>query len=241
MRLRNTSFIAIFLVLIIAGAVSAQSALQIKEPIFDFGYVPQQTTVSHIFWLYSTGNDPLKIIEVQPGCGCTKAPLEKDVVPVGDSTQLEILFSSRFYEGPLTKRPSIETDEGKIKKYLQFSADIYKDPSKTKPIVLNPNIFDLSRIAGKDRSKLQFEITNVSDQDLKLEVIDYPEAMLKIDFPDKIKAGKTETGKVEVKDFFKNIEFEKSITIELNDKDHTRFTIPVKRAIVIPGKASSTL
>jgi len=241
MKTSGTLLNVILLIFILTGTVSAQSALQIKEPIFDFGYVPQNSTVSHIFWLYSTGNEPLNIIEVQPGCGCTKAPLEKDIVPVGDSTQLEILFSSRLYDGPLTKRPAIETDEGKIKKYLQFSANIYKDPSKTEPIVLNPNIFDMSRFGEKDRTKLQFEITNASDKDLKLEVIDHPEAMLKIDFPDKIKAGRTETGKVEVKNFFKNIEFEKSITIELNDKNHTRFTIPVKRAIVIPGTTSSSL
>jgi len=241
MRISRIMTDTILIFLVLAGLVSAQSALQIKKPIFDFGYVPQNSTVSHIFWLYSTGNAPLKIEEVRPGCGCTKAPLEKDIVPVGDSAQLEILYSSRLYEGPQTKRPAIETNEGKINKYLQFSANIYKDPAQTRPIVLKPHIFDISRYGEKSRTKIEFEITNVSDRDLKLEVIDYPKSMLKLDFPDKIKAGKTESGKAEVKDFFKNIEFEKSITIELNDEDHTRFTIPVKRVIKIPGKASSSL
>jgi hypothetical protein len=34
---------------------------------FNFGYVPQNSAVSHVFWLLSTGDDTLKIIKVQPG------------------------------------------------------------------------------------------------------------------------------------------------------------------------------
>ena len=232
---------AVILSLPSAGTALAQSSLLIKEPIFDFGYVPQNSTISHVYWLYSNGKAPLKIESIQPGCGCTKAPLEKDVIAVGDSTQLEIIYSSRMYSGPQTKRPAIESNEGKIKKYLQFSANVYQDPNSTRPIVLKPHIFDISQYGEKSRTEFKFEIENISDQELKLEVIDYPESMLKIDFPKKIKPGKTESGKVEVKGIFKNVEFEKSITIELNDEGRTRFTIPVKRIIQIPGKASSSL
>jgi hypothetical protein len=41
--------------------------LSIPDPSFDFGYAPQNSTISHVFWLHSTGTDSLKIIKVSPG------------------------------------------------------------------------------------------------------------------------------------------------------------------------------
>ena len=45
----------------------AQPKLTIPEAEFDFGYVPQHASISHVFWLHSTGTDSLKIVNVRPG------------------------------------------------------------------------------------------------------------------------------------------------------------------------------
>lgn len=50
-----------------AGNILAEPQLTIPESIFDFGLVPQNSTISHVFWLYSTGTDSLKIANVRPG------------------------------------------------------------------------------------------------------------------------------------------------------------------------------
>jgi hypothetical protein len=47
--------------------VVAAPQLTIPETEFDFGFVPQNAKISHIFWLYSTGTDTLKILQVSPG------------------------------------------------------------------------------------------------------------------------------------------------------------------------------
>lgn len=51
------------------GVSSAQAAprLTIPESSFDFGYVPQNSKITHDFWLYSSGDDSLKILKVVPG------------------------------------------------------------------------------------------------------------------------------------------------------------------------------
>ncbi|TFH54744.1 MAG: hypothetical protein E4G91_11010 [Candidatus Zixiibacteriota bacterium] len=41
--------------------------LTIPETEFDFGFAPQAGKISHDFWLYSEGNDTLKILQVNPG------------------------------------------------------------------------------------------------------------------------------------------------------------------------------
>ena len=41
--------------------------LEIPEPEFDFGFIPQSAKVSHVFWLYAAGEDTLRILKVNPG------------------------------------------------------------------------------------------------------------------------------------------------------------------------------
>lgn len=48
------------------AAVSAPR-LTIPESAFNFGYVPQNSKVSHQFWLLSTGDDSLRILKIVPG------------------------------------------------------------------------------------------------------------------------------------------------------------------------------
>ncbi|UCD16764.1 MAG: hypothetical protein JSV44_09940 [Candidatus Zixiibacteriota bacterium] len=52
---------------LLPGLVTAQPKLTIPESIFDFGFTPQNSKVSHIFWLHSTGTDSLIIEKVKPG------------------------------------------------------------------------------------------------------------------------------------------------------------------------------
>lgn len=73
---------------------------------------------------------------------------------------------------------------------------------------------------------------------MNIKLVDMPEGMFKLKLPKKVKAGKTEKGKIEILDEFVSQEFKKSITIELTDKAVSRFTIPIERTIRIPGKKS---
>ena len=50
-----------------AAPVSAEPNLTIPESIFDFGFAPQKSKLSHRFWLKSTGTDSLIIDKVVPG------------------------------------------------------------------------------------------------------------------------------------------------------------------------------
>ncbi len=54
-------------VILLTGGVDAAPRLTFSDSLFNFGYVPQNSKVSHVFWLYSTGDDTLRIIKVSPG------------------------------------------------------------------------------------------------------------------------------------------------------------------------------
>ena len=164
-----------------------------------------------------------------PGCGCTKAPLEKSEIAPGDSTRLEIIFSTRTYKNKVSKSPKILTNEGPPNKKVNIKVNIVADNDATYPLVFNPFKLSMTSFGNKVNDEIKFVIENVSDEDIKLALIDYPPDILKIELPDKIKPGKKKYGKVKLIDPDAYQSFEKSFTLELNDLKKTRYTIPVKR------------
>jgi hypothetical protein len=66
---RTTVRLLTFLVGVVMafGAAYAAPTLVIPNDTFDFGFVPQQSEISHEFWLHSVGDDMLKILKVVPG------------------------------------------------------------------------------------------------------------------------------------------------------------------------------
>ncbi len=52
---------------LMTGMALAAPRLTIPEGEFDFGFVPQNSEIAHVFWLHSTGEDSLKIVQVTPG------------------------------------------------------------------------------------------------------------------------------------------------------------------------------
>lgn len=64
---RTVLFLVAVLVFLGTTSVFGAPRLTIPESIFDFGIVPQNSSISHVFWLHSTGDDTLRIINVKPG------------------------------------------------------------------------------------------------------------------------------------------------------------------------------
>lgn len=67
MQRKVITTVTVLLVLLMVTAVHAAPRLEIPISEFDFGYVPQNSKISHTFWLHSTGDDTLKILKVVPG------------------------------------------------------------------------------------------------------------------------------------------------------------------------------
>jgi hypothetical protein len=61
------TFSAVLAFVLWGASAHAAPRLNLPETSFDFGYVPQNSTISHVFWMYSTGDDTLKILNVSPG------------------------------------------------------------------------------------------------------------------------------------------------------------------------------
>jgi len=67
MTSKTKLLLVLLLIFLVAGSLMAAPRLTINESSFDFGFVPQNSKISHDFWLDSTGDDTLKILKVVPG------------------------------------------------------------------------------------------------------------------------------------------------------------------------------
>ena len=117
---------------------------------------------------------------------------------------------------------------------IAFSVEVVQNPDSTFPLVISPPRMDFSPVQGKRVTTAEVKIKNVSQEEIKLKVVDSPVDFFKIRFSkDKIKPSKEIDLEVRLNRDLKEDSFKKSITVELNDKARTRFTIPVKREMEI--------
>lgn len=230
-RRRRLSGLTLFLALVVTVSAVAAPRLTIKENEFRYGFVPQNTTLSHPFWLYSTGDDSLKILKVIPGCSCMKAPLEKDVLAVGDSTRLEIIYDTKVVVGEVTKQPRIETNEGKPDKFVRFIANVVRRPDSTYPLTIKPYKLDISQFSEKKRDTMRFSITNVSDKPINLSLVYSANEYFDLKLPKSVKPHEIVYGTIKLKPAVLGESFEKSFTFEVNDEQKNRYTVPVKRSL----------
>ncbi len=96
---------------------------------------------------------------------------------------------------------------------------------------MKPYKLDLSQFGEKLRDKINFTISNVSDEKIDLTIVSYASKFFEITMPSSVDAGKTISCSLKLnKDILKQ-NFEKSFTIETSDSKKTRFTVPVKRQV----------
>lgn len=108
-------------------------------------------------------------------------------------------------------------------------------PDSTYPIIIKPYKLDISQFGEKTRDQMRFTITNVSDSAYDLSLAAAPSQLLTVTLPKSVPAGKSVEGSIKLLPNALKKEFEKSITIQLNDGKSSRFTVPVKRALRLPG------
>ncbi|MBD3404041.1 DUF1573 domain-containing protein [candidate division GN15 bacterium] len=216
---------------LLAGSVLAGPELTIPHTSFDFGYMPQHAVATHKYELRSTGDAELIITQIKPGCGCTKTPLEKNTLAPGEATELELVFDSKRFRGPVTKAARIFSNEGREHQLIDFTANILIRPDSTWPVIVTPYKMNMSQLGSSPRTEAEFTLTNLSENDLSPALITAADDYISVTLPEVIAAGQSATGRVQLTDAAVKMEFEKSFTFELDDGGRTRFTVPVTRTL----------
>lgn len=130
--MRNFSIIrtiaAGFALALAAGtAAYAQPKMEIVGgDTYDWGRVPpgKLTTVVQV---KNVGDQDLKISEVRPACGCTAAPIDKNLLPPGDIGKISITLDVNSRSGPVEKTVTISSNDSTMPaRILHLKADVHR-------------------------------------------------------------------------------------------------------------------
>lgn len=139
-----------------------------EESHFNWGKVaPSQKVLTATFPITNIGTDTLIISEVKPACGCTTAPLDKNIIPPGDTARMTINFNTRGYKGYTSKAISIfSNDSTQSDLYVFIHADIVY------PIAYSPKEYLVFLNTVINEPQVQnITLTNTTDKDITISEI----------------------------------------------------------------------
>lgn len=216
---------------VIAGSLLAGPELTIENRKFFFGNMPQHSTVTHYFWFKSTGDDTLKITEIKTGCTCALMPLEKDVLPPGDSMLVGFYWETKNSLFKTGKYPYIFTNVQEDPFQVMLTGTCVQFPDSARPVSISPYKMELSVFSQKSIDSLSFKLTNHSNREIDYRLVSFPVEECEISFPEKLLPNSSATGYVKVKKEYLDKEFIRSITIMDENDQEQRITIPIRRKI----------
>lgn len=105
--------LALTLALFLFGATSgaAQPRIELEPEFLAFGDIPENETRLLQVIIRNTGDQVLRIGDIQLTCPCTLPTLQAQEVAPGASTVMEVLFNSRNFQGPQLKYLTIMTND----------------------------------------------------------------------------------------------------------------------------------
>jgi len=88
--------------------------LTIEEQLFDFGHVGIEYDVQHQYIFENRTSDTIRILKATPLCDCTSAYALDSIVFPGNTTFININFSTKDQYGPTNKEIVVTTDHKQL-------------------------------------------------------------------------------------------------------------------------------
>ena len=98
--------------------------LVLSEAHFEFGKMKKGDQKEHIYEVTNTGENPLIISQVKPGCGCTVPDYTKEPILPGKKGKITLKFDSSSFDGLVNKQAEVYANVEKAPIIISFSADI---------------------------------------------------------------------------------------------------------------------
>jgi LEA14-like dessication related protein len=214
--------IIIIITFSISPQIFAQEIEVIGEMSFDWGEVKTIESPLHTrIKITNKGDKALRIFSIKAGCGCTTAPLDKDVLLPGDTSNIDVRLDLRNFMGPIEKTLTIMTNDPEARNIVfKLHANIIQALSKL------PNYFPYGQIILGETAEAKVIVKNNSKEDIKVMKI----AKTPPDMEINLKEGKIIRPGTEIEVItrlkpMKVGKFESSITIMTNNIDMPRLSI----------------
>lgn len=117
--------------------------------VWDFGYLPQKSEVSHAYYICNLSGQPMTVTKIKAGCSCTTVSELKDPVGPGDSAAIVVTFNSGRYQDKVKKTTKVYIDNAERESYrLVLRANVIKDGDRAGEVDLEPRRLKWRSIGG---------------------------------------------------------------------------------------------
>lgn len=100
------------------------TSLALSEDNFNFGNIKKGESVEHVYEVTNTGNHPLVISRVQPGCGCTAPDYTKDPILPGEKGKITLKFDSSSFDGQIHKQAEVYANVERSPFTISFTGNV---------------------------------------------------------------------------------------------------------------------
>lgn len=230
MTKRKRISLSITTALVLAGASAIPAVAQPKVTFpgapWDFGQVLQGQILAHQFEIKNSGKDTLFISRVKPACGCTSAPLTRDVVAPNESIWLDVTFNTKKFSGEVTKSVAVFcNDPVNAQSTFQFTADVASTRTRVAPLS-EPT--DLGQLMPNKDGQTTIGFVNLGQEPYKLHVADWPKSWLALGWTEKVvDPGDTLSLTIGTKGVPPLGKFNTSLTFDVEGSHKSRMSLPI--------------
>jgi len=117
-----------------AGKAVEGARISVDSLDYNFGQVPNDRAVEHVYKVSNTGTKPLVITRVQTSCGCTAAMMESSVIDPGQTGKLRVSFNPHNQKQAVTRTISVYSNDP-VDSVIQIklSANVVNAGEESKP------------------------------------------------------------------------------------------------------------
>jgi len=172
--------LALVLIVLSQGFVSAQGVLTFEKEVHDFGTLTQGIPATYNFVVKNTGNEPVLISNVQASCGCTTPEWSKDPILPGKSSTIKAGYNSASL-GAFNKALTITSNGNPDTQMLFIKGTVEEKatapaPSKTElenspKLNLTSSTFDFGKVEKGQKVTAKFTVKNTGKQNLSVSKI----------------------------------------------------------------------
>ncbi len=124
------------LMLLGACAFSYAQTISFEKTTIDYGTIPVNADGNRVFTFKNTGDKPLILSNVQPGCGCTASEWTKDPILPGKTGQIKVHYNTANAM-PFKKTIDVFSNDpanGRVVLYIQGTVDANATEAKPAPV-----------------------------------------------------------------------------------------------------------
>ena len=111
MKLASLLTILFSVLALSAFAQSESATLTFTEKAHEFGTIKQGDVVKHTFKYRNNSEEPIKITNVKPSCGCTVPSFSRDEIKPGETGEIFVKFNSAGKMGKQRKSITVMLDK----------------------------------------------------------------------------------------------------------------------------------